>query len=132
MNDRECRALVHTYGRTIARILPRAQLGDRFRICAWGRTTGLIIGMREWAWSAATHAYEQVGEYLSGWREAIRSYWANTGELFNPLSENYRRRASTMNAIPPRAHTMPFVRHKEDVPHEHALPDLYGVPPEVA
>lgn len=23
----------------------------------------------------------------------------------------------------------PHVRHKEDVPHEHALPDLYGLPP---
>lgn len=127
LNARECQALVQTYGRTMTRVLSRAQLGDRFRVCAWGRTTGLIIGMREWAWSTSDRDYVPVGEYLCGWREALRSYWQHTGELFDPYSDSYRRMANAVNDVPHQLHSPPYVRHREDVPHEHALPDLYGL-----
>jgi hypothetical protein len=87
----------------------------------------MIVGIREWSWCTSERDYVPVGEYLCGARDAIRSYWETTGELFNPYSEGYQRRASAMTVVPPQLHTPPYVRHREDVPHEHALPDLYGL-----
>jgi hypothetical protein len=79
----ECRALVHTYGRMVPHAIgDRRKLGDRFSIYAKGPLTGLTVGLREWAWSSALREYEPVGEYMCGWRTAIRTHWVNTGEMF--------------------------------------------------
>lgn len=80
--DAETRSLVHVYGRTVGRVMSRPELGDRFRISAFGLTTGLCVGLREYEWSTEAREYRPVGEYLSGWREAIRAYYLKTGEFF--------------------------------------------------
>jgi hypothetical protein len=80
---RECRSLVQTYGRTITRVLTSRQIGDRFRVYARGRSTGNMLGMREWVWSPVRHDFEPVGEYLCGWREAIQAYYRLTGQVFS-------------------------------------------------
>jgi hypothetical protein len=81
-NAHECRALVHSYGRMAQHMIGRRKLGDRFSIYAKGPMTGLTVGLREWAWSPAQREYEPVGEYMCGWRVAIRTHWTNTGENF--------------------------------------------------
>jgi hypothetical protein len=81
-NARECQAVVHTYGRIVPYSIGRKTLGDRFSIYAKGPLTGMTVGLREWAWSPALHEYEPVGEYMCGWRAAIKVHWANTGEMF--------------------------------------------------
>ncbi|MFE1763076.1 hypothetical protein ACFW81_02470 [Streptomyces angustmyceticus] len=77
----ECAALVGAYGRTMTRVLSRRELGDRFTICARGPVTGMVLGLREWEWSADRRDYRAVGEYLCGWREAVRAYYVKTGEF---------------------------------------------------
>lgn len=77
----ECAALVHTYGRTLTRIMTRRQIGVRFTICARGPVTGLVLGLREWEWSADLGDYRRVGEYMCGWREASRAYYLRTGQF---------------------------------------------------
>lgn len=80
---RECRSLVQTYGRTMTRIMSGGQLGDRFRVYARGRSTGMVLGIREWEWSPISRDYVPVGEYMCGWREAIKAYYVRTGEIFS-------------------------------------------------
>ncbi|MGW2591690.1 hypothetical protein ACWCXC_15695 [Streptomyces sp. NPDC001515] len=83
-SDTEVRALVHVYGRMVSQIVTRSQVGaDRFRVDAWGMVTGLCVGMREWAWSVSARAFEPVGEYLSGWRDAARAYYLKTGRMID-------------------------------------------------
>lgn len=81
-SDRECRSLVHAFGRIVPMVVPHRVLGARFRVCAWGVTTGMLVGMREWEWSADAKQYRPAGEYLSGWREAIRAFYRLTGEFY--------------------------------------------------
>ncbi len=78
----ECASLVHTYGRTVTRVLTRGQIGDRFTIVAKGPKTGLTVGLREWEWSPELRDYKRAGEYLCGWREAVKALYLQTGELF--------------------------------------------------
>lgn len=78
----ECASLVHTYGRNMTRVLTRRQLGDRFTIVAKGPKTGLTLGLREWEWSPELRDYRRAGEYLCGWREAVKALYLQTGELF--------------------------------------------------
>jgi hypothetical protein len=78
----ECTSLVHTYGRNMTRMLAQGQLGDRFTIVAKGPKTGLTLGMREWEWSTELRDYRRAGEYLCGWREAVKALYLQTGELF--------------------------------------------------
>ena len=78
---RECEALVRTYGTAVPRIVGHRELGPRFRVCAKGPVTGLTLGIREWEWSASRREYKAVGEYMCGWREAVRAYWIKTGEM---------------------------------------------------
>ena len=135
---RECESLVHTFGRTMTRITPSRALGNRFMIVARGPVTGLTLGMREWQWSDDLHDYKRAGEYLCGWREAIRAYYRKTGEsledkrfcaCMNPHRHDLLS-AQRMDTLPVMATVtnLPHVRHREDVPHEGALPNLYGVP----
>ncbi|MCF3174763.1 hypothetical protein IPZ61_15705 [Streptomyces sioyaensis] len=77
----ECASLVSTYGRTMTRVLTRRELGDRFTICARGPVTGMLLGLREWEWSPDARDYRAVGEYMCGWREAVRAYYIKTGEF---------------------------------------------------
>lgn len=133
----ECASLVHTFGRTIARIMSGPVLGDRYMIVAKGPMTGLTVGMREWQYSDDLHDYKRVGEYLCGWREAVKALYLKTGQLF--LNERFcactdvnahgglsvYRDESLLPAMPPQRG--PHVRDKEDVPHEGSLPSLYGL-----
>lgn len=79
----ECTALVHTYGRTMGQLLQRLRQVDRYTITARGPLTGKVVGMREYQWSIADRAFLPVGEYLCGWRSAMRAYFDQTGELFD-------------------------------------------------
>ncbi|MGW4986284.1 hypothetical protein ACWEQ3_01355 [Streptomyces mirabilis] len=86
----EVRSLVHSYGRILKEAAHvsgrRAALGERFSIVAKGRVTGLTVGLREWEWSRPERAYVRTGEYLDGWRQAVRAYWQQTGTLLSSLS----------------------------------------------
>lgn len=135
-SDAEARSLVHSYGRWVPEVLGNKVLGERFRICAWGVTTRMCVGMQEWAWSAEAREFKRAGEYLSAWKEAIRAYYMRTGEIFEDKRfsarsgmalhrELERQPVRTINAS---VSNMPHVRHKEDVPHEAALPNLWGLP----
>ncbi|MFF1812415.1 hypothetical protein ACFVXW_25440 [Streptomyces sp. NPDC058251] len=66
----------------MTRMLTQSQLGDRFTIVAKGPKTGLTLGMREWEWSTELRDYRRAGEYLCGWREAVKALYLQTGELF--------------------------------------------------
>lgn len=79
----ECAALIHTYGRTVGRLLQSAAHPDRFLVTARGPITGKVLGMREWQWSALSREFTPAGEYLCGWRAGLRSYFELTGELFS-------------------------------------------------
>lgn len=74
----EVRALVHTYGRMIARMICRSE-ADRFSIMARGPVTGRTLGIREWSLSHGE--YEPAGEYLCGFRAAAKAYFETTGQL---------------------------------------------------
>jgi hypothetical protein len=117
----ECRALVHTYGRTIQRVVSRRELGDRYTVLARGPVTGMVLGLQEWDWCQDMHDYRPAGEYLCGWREAARQYFEVTGELID-------RKRFSASTRPQLVDQGPYVGHKHDVPHEGALPDLYGPP----
>lgn len=80
-NGQECTALVRTYGRMVGRLLQSGVRPDRFQILARGKTTDFLLGMQEWEWAADTHEFRPVGEYLCGWRDALRKYFGATGEL---------------------------------------------------
>jgi hypothetical protein len=134
--EQECRAVVRSYGRVIgeaASVNGRPTLGERFSILARGNTTGLIVGLKEWRWCQREHLYEAASEYLSGWQEAIRAYFRMTGEFFGRGGFRdfvYSPELVRLDAIPTQpapVTNLPHVRDKEDVPHEHALPSLWGL-----
>jgi len=97
----ECAALIHAYGRVIGRLLQSAALPDRFTITARGPITGKVLGLREWQYDAASHEYEAAGEYLCGWRAAIRSYFELTGELWGEQHFDARERGLSVVAQSP-------------------------------
>jgi hypothetical protein len=101
---RECQSLVQAYGRTMTRIMTRSVLGDRFSVVARGPVTGMVLGYREWAWSTALRDWEPAGDYMDGWREAVRQFYELTGELierrrFSPLAQG------VLTSIPRQAGT---------------------------
>lgn len=125
----ECSALVHTYGRTIKRLMACQEIGERFTIVAKGPVTGLTLGMREWEWSGEIKGYRRIGEYLCGWREAVKALYLKTGTLMPNCRFEARPGEDAANVLAARMpfKHIPHVRDKEDVPHEAALPDLYGL-----
>ncbi|MFE3409418.1 hypothetical protein ACFXMT_14110 [Streptomyces mirabilis] len=42
----------------------------------------MTLGLREWEWSAELRDYKPAGEYMCGWKEAVKAYYLRTGELF--------------------------------------------------
>lgn len=89
-NAQECAALIRTYGRMIGRLLQSGTHPDRFKILARGCTTDFLLGMQEWQWAVETREFKPVGEYLCGWRDALRKYFATTSEL--PPEGTFRAR----------------------------------------
>ena len=79
----ECKALVHTYGRIMGQLLQRLRQTDRFTVTARGPITGKVLGLREYQWIPVAREFEPVGEYLCGWRAAMRCYFDMTGERFD-------------------------------------------------
>lgn len=81
-SQRECEAVVKTYGRMIGTIgAMRKCLGVRYSVMAKGPVTGMVLGLGEWSWSAVDKSYAQSGEYLCGFRRGARAYWEATGTL---------------------------------------------------
>jgi hypothetical protein len=81
-SQRECEAVVNAYGRIIGTVGQQQKcLGDRYSVMAKGPVTGLVLGLREWVWSAVERAYVHAGEYLCGFRRGARAYWEATGTL---------------------------------------------------
>lgn len=114
---REAVALVRAYATTMSRLI-RPYEAERFIVLARGRVTGMVLARDEWHWGAGV--YEPSDEPWETWRAAARRYFEITGRMI----ERQRFRASL---TPVSLNSVPNVRHKEDVPHEHALPDLYGL-----
>jgi hypothetical protein len=77
----------------------------------------MVLARDEWEWRGGL--YVPAGEPWETWRAAARRYFEITGKLIER-----QRFYANLDGIPGQPH----VRSKEDVPHEHALPDLYGVP----
>lgn len=101
-NAHECRALVMAYGRMAQHMIGRKQLGDHFSIYARGPLTGRTVGLQEWAWSTSLGDYKRVGEYMCGWRLAIRTHWEATGEMFERRRFEANPRAFVLPAsLPP-------------------------------
>jgi hypothetical protein len=109
--------------------------GAHLRVTIQGRYSGRYVVQHEW------DRYAPVGEpwiHIPSWHslslaaQFVIPYYEDhderrlidTGQTdvrtlrLNPVVDD------TLSAIPAQT---PHVRHKEDVPHEHALPDLYGL-----
>jgi len=95
----ECASLVHTYGRTVGRIKGVRELGDRFSVVAKGPKTGMTLGIREWEWSSSTRDYRRAGEYLCGWREAVKALYRQTGELM--INQKFESRPAGLPLVVP-------------------------------
>lgn len=106
---REAVAVVRAFARALAPQLNCKEVA-RFAVLARGRVTGMILARDEWAW--VNGAYAPTGEPWETFRAAARRYYELTGQLIE--QKHYQ--------------TCVHLRHREDVPHEHALPDLYGLP----
>ena len=85
----ECRDLVHAYGRHMGERLQKRD-ANRFTLCARGPITGMVLGHREWQWDAAARAFRAVGEYLCGWRPAVKALYLQTGYLMSGQRFNAR------------------------------------------
>jgi hypothetical protein len=108
--------------------------GNHIRVTIRGRFSGRWIAQHEW------YAGAPVGEpwvHIPSWHSL--SFAAQLH--IPPYTEHDEHRlidtgatdVSTLRLAavvddPPMPDNIPHVRHREDVPHEHALPDLYGLP----
>jgi hypothetical protein len=107
-NAREVRALVMTYGRMAPVVLGgRRSLGDRFSIVAKGPVTGLVVGLAEWAWSAADKAFVPSGEYMCGFRPAARTYYVKTGVLIERQEFSASLLARPLAPVPSKGQMRP-------------------------
>jgi hypothetical protein len=97
----ECAALIHAYGRILGTLLQSAAQPDRFTLTARGPITGKVLGLREWQYDGASHAYVPAGEYLCGWRASLRSYFEMTGELWGSQHFDAREGGLTVLAQSP-------------------------------
>lgn len=127
-NAHECRSLVMSYGRVLGNVLRTAE-ADQFAISAKGPVSQMEVGRQQWEYSPVTRTYMPVGEYQDQWKLAARIYFERTGELIH--RQKFEASVFPPNVPPvPRLlrDTGPHVRSKkEDVPHEHALPNLWGL-----
>jgi hypothetical protein len=89
-NAGECAALVRTYGQMMGRLLQSDIRPGRFEIHAQGATTGFLLGLQEWQWAPDGREFRPAGEYMCGWRDALRKYFEKTGEL--PPAGTFRPR----------------------------------------
>ncbi|MGW5636954.1 hypothetical protein [Streptomyces sp. NPDC003832] len=78
----ECKAVIHAYGRSMGMLLQRLRQVDRFTITAKGPVTGSTLGLREYQWAPVEREFQPAGEYMCGWRSAVKTYFVQTGELF--------------------------------------------------
>jgi len=92
----ECGALVRSYGRVLGEMLQRAIRPDRFQILARGKVTSFLLGLQEWQWSSDAGMFKPVGEYLCGWRDALKGYLMKMGEL--PPEGTFRARMVAQSA----------------------------------
>jgi hypothetical protein len=129
-NAHECRALVMAYGRILGLCLKTSE-AERFVISAKGPVSQYEVGRQQWEYCSATRSYEPVGEYLCQWKQAARVYFERTGELISRQKFSASTRPPVLSAVvgprSPLTDQGPHVKAKEDVPHEDALPDLYGL-----
>jgi hypothetical protein len=79
-------------------LVPNKELGERFTICARGPVTGMVLGLLEWAWCPIRRAYLATGDYLCGWREAVKDMYAKTGELF--IGRAFRPNVTRLHFVP--------------------------------
>jgi hypothetical protein len=110
--DRVLRSYGHVWALTAARTMSH----NRFRLIARGLFSSRIIGTYVWTWNATYGRYEPEAEPWNVWD-------ARCAERVNgrvPYT------LSGLNRLA-RGDQGPYVRDKEDVPHEGALADFYGL-----
>lgn len=107
--------VMRSYGNLWAYTMAHKMSAGRFRLVARGLFSGRILGTYMWAWGADRGRYEPEPEPWNLWDE-------RAAELCRaPV-------AYTLSGLSRLALALtPHVRDKEDVPHEHAIPDLYGL-----
>jgi hypothetical protein len=142
----ELERVLLSYGPWVATMLVRASSSPRFRIMARGLFTGRLLGQYAWAWNPLHGQYEAEpepwivwsksssinpsaptfpGYTLSGLSRYVRAVLGEQTQGLPRLGIDLRSAVRPLDAIPEQ---IPHVRDKEDVPHEDALPDLYGLP----
>lgn len=77
----ECAAVVRSYGRVLGEMLQRLMHLDRFQVLARGKVTGFLLGLQEFQWSSDVREFRPAGDYLCGWRQALKGYFVKMGEL---------------------------------------------------
>lgn len=113
--------VLRTYGHMWALTSAWKYSHPRFRLVARGMFSGRVLGTYVWEWNADLGRYAPEAEPWNLWdernAEAMRSRPPYTLSGFSRLVVGL--------LTPPDPG--PIVRHREDVPHEHALPDFYGL-----
>jgi hypothetical protein len=112
--------VMRSYGHVWALTAARQRSDNRFRLVARGLFSGRVLSTYTWGWNAVYGRYEPEAEPWNLWDE--REAEGKRERIPYTLS-GFSRLAAGLHQDPG-----PFVRHKEDVPHEHALPDFYGLP----
>jgi hypothetical protein len=110
--DRVLRSYGHLWGLTIARNMSHS----RFRLIARGLFSSRVLGTHSWKWNATYGRFEAEGDPWNLWD--ARCAEGVNGRVPYTLSG--------VNRLI-RGDQGPYVRDKEDVPHEGALADFYGL-----
>lgn len=140
---------LRSYGATVGAMLVHAANVSRFRMVARGLFTGRLLGQFAFHWDPLCGRYQPEAEpwivwtvgksnqpsnpsaphfpgyTVSGLSRYVRAMSAEETQGLPRIGIDLRSTVRPLHAIPPQ---IPHVRDKEDVPHEDALPDLYGLP----
>jgi hypothetical protein len=138
--------VLRSYGPVVAAMVVRASTTPRFRLIVRGLFTGRLLGQYAWEWSPCNGRYEAEPEPWIVWSKAAGMNASSPtfpGYTLSGLSRYARAVSAEETAGLPRVgielrsavrplaaipEQIPHLRDKADVPHEDALPDLYGLP----
>lgn len=109
--------------------------GAHVRVTIRGRFSGRYLAQHEWAyWRPVNEPWVHVPAWQSLTLSAQLHIPRYSDHDERRLIDTGQTDVSTLRLKPVADYApsipqqIPHVRHKEDVPHEHALADLYGLP----